>query len=41
MMTDLTFGDGLFDLLDFDLAEAFDLEKRLACRGVDGLSRMS
>ena len=35
--TDLAFCDGLFDLLDLDLAEALDLEERLACGSVDGL----
>ena len=38
IMTHLAFGNGLLDLFDLDLAEAFHLEKRLACRSVDRLS---
>lgn len=33
----LAFLNRLLDLLDLDLAEAFDLQERFARRGVDGL----
>lgn len=39
--TYLQFRDSLFDLLDLHFAEAFDLEKRLACSSVDRLSSVS
>ena len=36
--TDLQFLDGLFDLLNFDFAEAFDLKQRLSSCRVHRLS---
>lgn len=39
--TYLQLRNSLFDLLDLHLAEAFDLEKRLACGSVDRLSSVS
>ena len=39
--TDLQFLDGLFDLLNFDFAEAFDLKQRLSSCRVHRLSSVS
>ena len=39
--TDLQFLNGLFDLLNFDFAEAFDLKQRLSSCRVDRLNNVS
>ncbi len=37
----LTFANSLLDLLNLNLAEAFDLEQGLPCGGVDGLMALA